>query len=211
MAAQIGRLSATPEPAVQRTRPRTSTNAAAARLQQTLRRGAERSCRGASAAKLVAGRAIAALVCNGRGCHRSQACRRRSMHLCMIFTCYMILHRHVSTQASQAWRCAAAGHISSMAWASEQWAARSALGLDWLQLVWRCGRLGGARTGSPESTSFIACIHRGERGRLSGLPGGPGAHCRRPNRSVIDRASTVGDAVAPGWSRASLVDATVRC
>ena len=200
-----------PEPAVQRTRPRTSTNAAAARLQQTLRRGAERSCRGASAAKLVAGRAIAAFVCNGRGCHRSQACRRRSMHLCMIFTCYMILHRHVSTRASQAWRCAAAGHISSMAWASEQWAARSALGLDWLQLVWRCGRLGGARTGSPESTSFIACIHRGERGRLSGLPGGPGAHCRRPNRSVIDRASTVGDAVAPGWSRASLVDATVLC
>ena len=193
---------------MQRTRPRTSTNAAAARLQQTLRRGAERSCRGASAAKLVAGRAIAAFVCNGRGCHRSQACRRRSMHLCMIFTCYMILHRHVSTRASQAWRCAAAGHISSMAWASEQWAARSALGLDWLQLVWRCGRLGGARTGSPESTSFIACIHRGERGRLSGLPGDPGAHCRRPTRSGIDRACTVGDAVAPGWSRASLVDAT---
>ena len=82
---------------------------------------------------------------------------------------------------------------------------------DWLQLVSRRGRLGGARTGSPESTSFIACIHRGERGRLSDLPGGPGAHCRRPSRSVIDRASTVGDAVAPGWSRASLVDATVRC
>ena len=85
--ARIGRPSATPEPAVQRTRPRTSTNAAAARLQQTLRRGGERSCRGAAAAKLVAGRAIALLVCNGRGCHRSQACRRRSMHLSMIITC----------------------------------------------------------------------------------------------------------------------------
>ena len=47
---------------------------------------------------------------------------------------------------------------------------------------------------------FIACIHRGERGRLSGLPGdpGPGAHCRWPNRLVIDRACAVGDAVAPG-------------
>ena len=120
-------------------------------------------------------------------------------------------HRCVSTRASQAWRCAAAGHISSMAWAAEHWAARFASGLDWLQLVWRCERLCGARTGSPISTSFTACIHRGERGRLSGLPGDPGGHCRRPNRSVIDRASTVGDAVAPGWSRASLVDATVRC
>ena len=173
-----------------------------------LRRGDVRSCRGASAAKLVAGRAIAAFVCNGRGCHRSQACRRRSMHLCMIFTCYMILHRHVSTQASQAWRCAAAGHISSMAWASEQWAARFALGLDWLQLVWRCGRLGGARTGSPESTSFIACIHRGERGRLSGLPGDPGAQCRRPNRSGMVSACTVGSSVAAECSRAGLVDVT---
>ena len=86
-----------------------------------LRRGDVRSCRGASAAKLVAGRAIALLVCNGRGCHRSQACRRRSMHLCMIFTCYMILHRHVSTRASQAWRCAAAGHRSSWAWVQSIW------------------------------------------------------------------------------------------
>ena len=52
------------------------------RLQRLLERGAERSCCGAAAAKLVAGRAIALLVCNGRGCHRSQACLRRSMRMC---------------------------------------------------------------------------------------------------------------------------------
>ena len=35
--------------------------------------------------------------------------------------------------------------------------------------------------------------------------------CRRPNRSGIDRVCTADDAVAPGWSRSSLLDATARC
>ena len=67
----------------------------------SLGRGDERSSRGACAATLVAGRAVAAFVCNRRGCHRSQSCRRRSMRLCMILTCCMDSHRHVSTRASQ--------------------------------------------------------------------------------------------------------------
>ena len=91
------------------------------RSSSLLRRGGERSCCGAAAAKLVAGRAIALLVCNGRGCHRSQACRRRSMRVCMIFSCFSHSHRCVSTRASQAWRCAAAGHRSSWAWVQSIW------------------------------------------------------------------------------------------
>ena len=79
---------------------------------------------------------------------------------------------------------------------------------DWLQLVSRRGRLGGARTGSPESTSFIACIHRGERGRLCGLPGGPGAHCRRSYRSGMVSTCPVVDDVAAGCLRARLMDVT---
>ena len=96
------------------------------------------------------------------------------------------------------------------AWCASHLAAWFTMACDWLQLVSRRPRLCGARTGSPISTSFTACIHRGERGRLCGLPGDPGARCRRPDRSEMDRACTVGDAVAPGWSRANLVDATVR-
>ena len=68
--------------------------------------------------------------------------------------------------------------------------------------------------GSPISTSFTAVSPHWMRGRLwalRSLLGDPGGHCRRPNRSDIDRMCTVGDAVAPGWSRSSLVDATVRC
>ena len=64
--------------------------------------------------------------------------------------------------------------------------------------------------GSPISTSFTAVSPRWMRGRLCGLLGDPGGHCRRPNRSDIDRMCTAGDAVAPGWSQSSLVDATVR-
>ena len=128
---------------------------------------------------------------------------------------HMISHSHrcVSTRASQAWRCAAAGHISSMAWAAEHWAARFALVPDWLQFVSRCGGLGSARTGSPISTSFIACIHRGERGRISVSRGTLGLTVGGP----IDRVSTVRVLWAMLWRQGgrgrafSLVDATVRC
>ena len=68
---------------------------------------------------------------------------------------------------------ASSGRLSSMAWAFEQWAAWFASGLDWVQLVSRCGFVCGARTPRAIATSFIACIHRGERGRMFASAGGP--------------------------------------
>ena len=68
---------------------------------------------------------------------------------------------------------ASSGRLSSMAWAFEQWAAWFASVLDWVQLVSRCGFVCGARTPRAIATSFIACIHRGERGRMFASAGGP--------------------------------------
>ena len=108
--------------------------------------------------------------------------------------------------------------MGNWAWAAEYRSACSTLTCAWLQLFSRRGRLCGARSGSPISTSFthhtIITLPVSPRwivrGRLSlcslvfartrGLLGDPGAHCRRPNRSDIDRVCTAGDAVAPGWT-----------
>ena len=54
------------------------------------------------------------------------------------------------------------------------------------------------------STAVRGVVFAVSRGTLGLVVGGP-------IRSEMDRACTVGDAAAPGWSRASLVDATVRC
>ena len=101
---------------------------------------------------------------------------------------------------------ASSGRLSSMAWAFEQWAAWFSSGLDWVQLVSRCGFVCGARTPRAIATSFIVCIHRGERGRCLRRRGDRWDHCGRSQRSGMDTVCPVAAAVAAGRSRATLGD-----
>ena len=186
------------------------------RSSSLLRRGAERSCRGAAAAKLVAGRYDRCLCVRWTRLSPQPSMppqKHASVHdhhmLCMISPA-CIESRLAGMEMCSCWAflfdgmgCRALGcavRIGSRL-------ATTCLGFG-DAAVWEARER--ARPNRPLSSRVSTAVR--EVVFRSGLPGDPGAHCtRRPNRSVIDRACTVGDAVAPGWSRASFVDATVRC
>ena len=87
------------------------------------------------------------------------------------------------------------------AYDQERLAAWFGTGLDWMQLVSRCGFVYVARTPRAMSASPPRVLPAVGRDRHLSLPGAPWARPGASCASVMVRASPGVDAVAMGWSR----------
>ena len=112
-----------------------------------------------------------------------------------------------SPRAGRSREVAAAGHRSSRAWASDDWAGWFESRGDWLQLVSRCGRVCVARTRRAISTSLLRVQHAMAEVGVCVAPEPHGLGEGSPNACAMVVACTVVGPVAVGcsWARYTVI------